>query len=265
MCKFESVEGLCVAIRVAEGRSQIFTFKNTNENSHLTFSNIHNRIRNIPYTHTYTRIHTYIHTYTYTYIHTCTNKHTHTYTYTLIHINTHIHAHTLIHTHIHTHIYTHIRTHIQIRTLTQIHTHIYIYTHTYTHIHTHIHIHIHTHINTHTHIHTHTHKHTHTAAMRLNVITVALYMLHRIWRIFTVFHSIFRWLRILLTYKLLWLLSTYLTNTHSQIFWSLLRPHKTDTIKTTSSFFWGVCCTSKSFKLRLELSRFQFQMGNENF
>ena len=43
MCKFESVEELSVAIIVTEGKSQIFEFKNTNENSHLTFSSIHNR------------------------------------------------------------------------------------------------------------------------------------------------------------------------------------------------------------------------------
>ena len=65
--------------------------------------------------------------------------------------------------------------------------------------------------------------------------------------------------------QVLWLLATYLTNTHSRIFWSLFRRHKTNAIKTTSSFCWGGCCTSKAFNFRFELSRFQSQMGNENF
>jgi len=44
MCKFESEEGLSMEIKVTEGNSQIISFKNTTENSHLTFNSIHNRL-----------------------------------------------------------------------------------------------------------------------------------------------------------------------------------------------------------------------------
>jgi hypothetical protein len=101
--------------------------------------------------------------------------------------------------------------------------------------------------------------------MRLNVITIAIYVLRWVWMILAVFHNIFKWLAILLTQTLLRLIATYLTNAQSRLFSCLFRLHKTNTIKTSSPFCWRGCSISKTLNLRLEFSRFQSQMGNENF